>query len=387
MSYSRRSQQLDLFRGVAAIFMVVNHAGYQLLGPAANAAGWPGFLVFLTSSAPALFFFATGVGAGMSGAPEGVGSVLRKVLLLMLADAFMNWGGGGWWGLDFFGFAAIATAVLALIRWSRRAVVVAWVLLLVVVSVRFGLAPMLRDSMATNPVFAFTTGVGYVLGFSYPLCPWLAFPLAGFLVGRSVGGAGLLREPGAALVLAVIGFAASFVLVRHGAVAFRWGSVSLAYFLFAVGIVAFGWVCAAGVAARPPRAVDVMKLRGAASLLVVPLHFAALALLARTLPPPWPEGPWLAAAVLMCGVVLVASRGIVAGVGARLSAPSLGSDALVILLATAAALGARLWAPSLLRLEIACAAEVAVGLLLARHGRRSVAAPSENGSISIANSV
>lgn len=381
-----RSRQLDIFRGLAAIFMVTNHAGYQLLGPVANDSGWPGFLVFVTSSAPALFFFATGVGAGMSGTPESVGSVLRKVVLLLLADAFMNWGGGGWWGVDFFGFAAIATAVLAVIRWSKWPVAVACALLIVVVAVRFGFAPPFRDSMATNHLFAFTTGVGYVLGFSYPLCPWLAFPLAGFLLGRSVADTRFLRESGAALALAAVGFFASFVLVRHGAVAFRWGSVSIAYFLFAIGIVAFCWVGAAGVAARPARGIDLMKLRGAASLLIVPLHYAALAILSRLLPPPWPVGPWLAAAVVLCVAVLSVSRGLVAAVGARLSAPSLGSDALVILFVTAVALGAHLWAPALLRLEIACAAEVVVGILLARTGRRSAASPSATGAVSLAKS-
>lgn len=371
MSDSARSRQLDIFRGLAAIFMVTNHAGYQWLGPVANGGGWAAFIVFVTSSAPALFFFASGVGAGMSGTPEGVGSVVRKVVLLLLADTFMNWGGGGWWGLDFFGFAAIATAVLALVRWSRRPVIVAGALLAVVVLVRFGFAPLLRDSMATNPVFAFTTGVGYVLGFSYPLCPWLAFPLAGYLLGRCAGGAGRLGEPGIAAVLAVVGFAVSFVMVRHGAVAFRWGSVSLAYFVFAIGIVALGWLWAAGMAWRHAGWMDAMKLRGAASLLVVPLHFGALALVSRLVPPPWPVGPWALATALLCVAVLVASRGVVAHIGARLSPPSWTSDALVIGVVTALALGARLWAPGLLRLEVACAAEVVIGILLARGGRRA----------------
>ena len=40
-SGDERSRQLDLFRGVAAILMIVNHAGYRLLGAAASA-GSPG---------------------------------------------------------------------------------------------------------------------------------------------------------------------------------------------------------------------------------------------------------------------------------------------------------------------------------------------------------
>jgi uncharacterized membrane protein len=58
-------QELDILRGLAALFMIINHGGYEFLIPDLATHGISGFIIFISSSAPVLFFFITGVGYGL----------------------------------------------------------------------------------------------------------------------------------------------------------------------------------------------------------------------------------------------------------------------------------------------------------------------------------
>jgi uncharacterized membrane protein len=363
-SASRRSLQLDLFRGVAAIFMIVNHAGYQLLGAAAVGDDWPTWLVFVGSAAPALFFFATGVGSGLgAGRGEAWASAARKVVLLLLADALLNWSTGTALGFDFFGFAAVATATLFAVRRARHPVRIAAVLLVLVAAARFGLAPLARGWIEDDTLGAFVTGIAGVHHVSYPLGPWLAFPLLGFLVGRLwqqapsshegwiVGGAG-------GLCLAL-----SALLAAHGAPVFRWGSVSIAYFLCAIGIVAMAWLCADRVVTAAPALAPRASLRGPASLLIVPLHYAILGVLEALSAPPWDALAWATGTIALVIVVFLTSRTLVT-TARRLAVP--GGLVQAGVAAAAIAVGwvaLRDWTP-LARLEACSAGQVVVALLL-----------------------
>ena len=92
---AQRSLQLDLFRGFAAICMVFNHSGNQLLGEAAASGDWPSWLVFTGSAAPALFFFATGMGAGFSiGTVVMIGTHWRTIFDANLAAQLCLYGLG-----------------------------------------------------------------------------------------------------------------------------------------------------------------------------------------------------------------------------------------------------------------------------------------------------
>lgn len=363
-SAARRSLQLDLFRGVAAIFMIVNHAGYQLLGAGAVGDDWPTWLVFVGSAAPALFFFATGVGSGLgAGRGEAWASAARKVVLLLLADALLNWSTGTVLGFDFFGFAAVATATLFAVRRARHPARVAAVLLVLVVAARFGLAPVARGWIEDDTLLAFVTGIAGVHHVSYPLGPWLAFPLLGFLVGRlwqqgpsshegwTVGGVG-------GLCLALSG-----LLAAHGAPVFRWGSVSIAYFLCAGGIVATAWLCADRVAAAWPPLARWLSLRGPASLLIVPLHYGILGGLEALLPPPWDPVPWAPATFALASVVFLLSRALVSN-ARRLPVPGRIMQGAVAAAALAVGWVALRGWPPLARLEACSAGQVAIALLL-----------------------
>ena len=363
-SPSQRSGQLDLFRGLAALFMVVNHAGYQLLGSAAFDGGPADWAVFIGSTAPALFFFATGVGSGLSaGSGDSLAGAARKVLLLVLADQFLNWGHGIELGLDFFGFAAISTAALYLLRKATHPVRLALALVVVILGLRFGLALVAADRVADGGWRSFVTGIGAVLHVSYPLCPWLAFPLLGFVVGRHWRSAATPPEAWAVGAAVVVCLAAGCGLSVRGAPVFRWGSVSLAYFLCAAGIVGTAWL-AAGLASRVrPAAVDWLGLRGPASLLIVPLHYGLLGLLEAVARPPWGLPAWWPTVILLAIVVFGLSRALVAG-ARKLPVPGAAAQVGVAAAATGMALAALLEAPPLARLEICSAAEVAVAALL-----------------------
>ena len=363
-SPARRSRQLDLFRGVAAILMIVNHAGYQLLGAGAADGGWPSWLVFVGSAAPALFFFATGVGSGLGGGRgEPWPSALRKVVLLLLADALLNWSTGALLGLDFFGFAAVATATLFAIRRTRSPMRVAAVLLVLVLAMRFGLASVEAGRIEADSLLAFITGTAPVHHVSYPLGPWLAFPLLGFLVGRQWRQGAAPQEAWIVAGTAGLCLALSALLVARGAVVFRWGSVSIAYFLCAVGIVALAWLCADRLVGALPAMARRASLRGPASLLIVPLHYAILDVLETLWPPPWDAAAWAPATIALAFAVFLLSHALVAGAG-RVGTPGDLVQAGVAVGAAAIGLMAWRYLPPLPRLEACSAGQVIIALLL-----------------------
>jgi hypothetical protein len=376
LSAGARSLRLDAFRGLAAIFMIVNHAGYELLDAAAAASGWQGVLVFIGSTAPALFFFATGVGAGFSsGGRESWMSLLRKVGLLLMAGILMSWSAGGLPNFDFFGFAALATLVLFLVRRSPRPVLTAWLLLALVMFMRFGLAPLARGRIEPNTLAAFVTGIAPCWFVSYPIGPWLAFPLLGFLMGRRWPASSAAR--GEAWLIGGLGLAtlvAAGGLAHFGAPVFRWASVSIAYFLFAVGTIALAWLALALVVRASAATAAALALRGPSSLLIVPLHYGALGLVGSVWLAGRDVGPWLAVTALVAATVLVLSRALIAAASAR-STPSAPAQWAVFTGAVAVCGAAYLFASPLPRLELCSAGEVVMGLLLLWSTRQGTARP------------
>ena len=359
-----RSRQLDLFRGVAAILMIFNHSGFKLLGPSATGEDWAGVLVFLGSAAPALFFFATGVGAGFgAGRGEAAGALLRKVALLLLADTLMNWGFGTLVGLDFFGFAAIATLTLFLVRRARHPAWMAALLAVLVLGLRFGAAALARGHVQDDTLLAFVTGLAPVRDVSYPLGPWLTFPLLGFLAGRRWRAGAAREETWVVGAAAVLCGAAATLLALAGATVFRWGSVSIAFYLCALAIVAAAWLGARWLDGAAPTLAGAAHLRGPASLLIVPLHYGLLGALAELVPPPWGDVAWLVATCLLAACILGLSRRLVAGVG-RLAAPGAIVQAGIVAATCGLALLAYFQAGPLLKLEVCSAGEVVTALLL-----------------------
>lgn len=356
--------QLDVFRGLAALLMVLNHAGYAWLAEQHSSAGLTGLAVFAGGFAPVLFFFATGLGMGWSGQRRAMdSSTWAKAGLLVLADALLNWSQGGWWGVNFFGFTALSMVVVGLVRARAQPVRAAVLALALVLLARYGLVPWLREAAEANALLGFLTGIHGRPAISYPAGPWLAYPLLGFILAFLAAGERVpawLSTRGLGMAALACTLLAGILVVYRGAVLHRWSSVSVAYFLLSLGALALFW-WAAGWLARRERASSALALRGPASLLVVPLHYAAIGVLAGMLPLPLPPAGWLIAVVALCVVVLWACRRL----SQAFSGPLPGGWPLLMML-SALTVGCLAWrGAGLVTLLLACVGQVAVAWRLA----------------------
>ena len=275
-----QSRTLDVFKGLAAVAMVINHSGYVLLTAHEANSGWLGLIVFLGSFAPVLFFFAVGYGAGLGPASRSVDwtSVCKKSAWLFLADQFLFWSGGPSFGLDFFGFIALSMVAIAFIQGQRRSSAICIGLIVFLLLIRYTARAMVEGLASENGFWFWFTGVRGQDGWSYPLSPWLIAPLAGFWSARNAPLIEVYWRKLMTLAIVVIGGILSAVLHVRGVTFFRWGSVSAAYFVAAVTAVAIVWVMA-GILVRFNFKVEKpLSLRGASVFLVVPIHYAVLAI-------------------------------------------------------------------------------------------------------------
>ena len=274
--------ELDALRGLAGVLMVFNHAGVRWLDE--NAQGLDAALTFAGGLAPVFFFFVTGTGRGLHLGRSGAfpsADVWRKVALLMLADVAIWLSAERWIGMDFLGFIAVSTLVVELVKGRARPERAAWVLLAVVLGVRFVLAPWLalgEPTPESSRWLRFLLGDRGMIGFSYPPCPWLAYPLLGFLLGRMASRHAELVRVRRALVTAgfavagVLGLAFCAVLADRGMIFHRWGSLSAAYTVFGGAAALCGVALVVGLA-HWPRATALLALPGTSSLVVVPVHY------------------------------------------------------------------------------------------------------------------
>jgi hypothetical protein len=323
--------------------MVVNHAGFAWLGGNAAHEGWTGLLVFLGSLAPVFFFFATGAGAGLKppGQPTHWRALLEKAAWLLLADQFLLWSHGLHWGMDFFGF--IALSMLAVAWVADRSSPRAWAICLSVLLL--GIRYANRDAVAalTAPygVLVWLTGVSGQPGWSYPLSPWLVAPLAGFVAARSLPQASPRAKQAATLACATGGGLLTAWLYAHGASFFRWGSVSAGFLLVSVTSLVLAWWTCHRLASIAPGLAKALSLRGAAALLVVPLHYAALAVLAIVANiQAWPAPAAIVLAFLLAGLCLPLARRLSSALVSQVwLAPRSNLTVILLLLAVLA------WAP------------------------------------------
>lgn len=260
--------------------MVINHSGYALLTNYDANNGWLGLLVFLGSFAPALFFFATGYGAGIGpvGKPVNWMSVWKKFVWLVVADQMLIWSGGRSFGMDFFGFIALSLIAMALIQGYRHSNALCIALIVFLLLIRYPARAMIESFAGQNGFWLWLTGVQGQHGWSYPLSPWLIAPLAGFWSARNVPffAANWRKLLTAAVVLT--GCLLSLVLYSRGVSFFRWGSVSAAYFVAGVTAVTIVWVVAGWLVRSNSSLEGPLSFRGASVFLVVPIHYGALAI-------------------------------------------------------------------------------------------------------------
>jgi hypothetical protein len=272
-----RVPALDLLRGFAAMLMVLNHVGYAALTPAAAGQGVSGALVFLGSFAPVLFFFATGVGAGLATRAVSWRPVVDKALLLLLADQFLRWSGGGTWGLDFFGFIAVSAVAAALAMATPRPVLVASVAAAAVLLLRYVVGKPLDAMLDGYGPLRWLLGVTPNDTVSYPGAPWLVYPLLGVACGvlhRRWGGRLPAKAWAVMGAVALLGAAGAALMAARGGSFHRWSSVAAAFFALSLVVLVAFTVFAMVLTRAAPRAAAVLSLGGVASFAVVPIHYA-----------------------------------------------------------------------------------------------------------------
>ncbi len=288
-------KELDVLRGLAAILMVVNHVGAALAPASLLAQPVAGALFFIGSFAPVLFFFVTGIGAGIqSNRPPARGRWLTigiKVGILFMADLLMQWGRGRPIGLDFLGFIGLSVLILEVIKTLRFPAIACAVGIGLVSLMRYGVAPLLRSLHLELP-WVLNWIFGNIVEFvSYPLSPWIAYPLLGFLIGRSLQRYGsllsgrptwiLLGLTGAGIMPAI----GSVLLAQRSETAFfRWGSVAIGFYIASFAVVAYGlllaWALCCFYSLKPVQSF--LALRGVASFAIVPIHYLLIDIMTYT---------------------------------------------------------------------------------------------------------
>jgi hypothetical protein len=291
-----RRTELDDFRGIAAILMAANHLA--VVSPDYKTVPLLSLGEFLGSFAPVLFFFLTGMGAGVQSihrCPRRGWDPFVKVAILLIADAAFWLSPHVHLGNNFLGFIAISMLLIHAIQFLPRPAWAAGLIAVMALGLRFFLGTRLRNGLGLHPVAGFLLGISDLPGFPYPPAPWLAFPMFGFMVGRWFERAHRAKpeQNQSVLVLypfvvAVLCSSAAFFLWRRGSVFFRYGTVSVAFFLLAIAILALTLLAVRLLArwhahrAKP----SWLALEGIPSLAFVPVHYALIhALVAGSGPP------------------------------------------------------------------------------------------------------
>lgn len=362
------SRALDAFRGIAVALMVANHLGYAVVPAAAQQSLANATLIFLGSFAPALFFFATGQGAGLSPHNGPLHHLLAKMALLLAADALLLAARGKALGLDFFGFTAICMAALYALKACPQPRRVALGAIGMVLLARYTPAPAaLLGAVLPEAWGVWLTGRGGIAGISYPLSPWLVYPLAGWLWAQQMPPPGQDRRVAWLVATLLLSCGLAAIAWWRQAPFFRWGSVSVAYFTLSWAVLAGAWLLS-----RRAWVQGWLRVRGLSSYLNVPVHYFLVAL-CTVAGLAWPQ-PWayLAGWLAVLAVSLGASRALEAGfVRADAAAPRAAwVVGLVVLgLAWAGSLAWWLETPGLGRAALALAGQLGVALVLVRVSR------------------
>ncbi|WP_347989532.1 heparan-alpha-glucosaminide N-acetyltransferase domain-containing protein [Methylomonas sp. AM2-LC] len=280
--------ELDVLRGLAALFMIVNHAGYNLVEPELYSHSIFDLVLVVSSYAPVLFFFATGVGAGIQSTYKLKNfnwyPVLYKTAVLLLADWLGFWSLGIAWGIDFLGFIAISGVVLEFIRCSKNPIISCLVGILTFSLFRYAIGPHLdpvtENNFITNLQHWVFGNIG-VQGATYPLSPWMVYPLWGYIVGfyimhyRPIIETHKVKLIVTLICLALLPAVLSIVAERRGFSFIRWGTVGVGFYIrsFAVVLLSLAFVWIISALSSLTAIKHALSLRGTSSLAVVPIHY------------------------------------------------------------------------------------------------------------------
>lgn len=294
--------ELDVMRGIAVAMMILNHFGFVLIPSEEFKLGINESVLFFSSFAPILFFFITGVGYGLAYSknlpPAQTRHIWFKAIVLVLMEVLvLNNGYASAIGINFLSFIAITMVIFTYLRTSKYALQYALTFLVVITFLRYGLAPLYKITIATENHIHWLDSILGIKGIpkvTYWLLPWLAYPMAGFLCGylAKTFASGLDSQKIKTVLiftfLSGLGFLGIEVLKLLNLSFFRWGSLSVAFFLagFTVLIYAITTCFWLAIIDTKDKVQPYISLRGVSSLAAVPVHYAILHLLKNQLPVP-----------------------------------------------------------------------------------------------------
>ncbi|HEX9140356.1 MAG TPA: heparan-alpha-glucosaminide N-acetyltransferase domain-containing protein [Steroidobacteraceae bacterium] len=275
-------RQLDVLRGLAIVMMVVNHASVALPSPDLQRNAVIAGLSFIGSFAPVVFFFATGFGIGIARdkvTTREFQSSVFKSLLLVVADQFLYWKNNTPSGLDFLSFIAISTVLVNAVAAYSRPVRLSSLLVVASLALRFACGSWLSSRISATPLIDWIIGYRAVENVSYPLSPWIIYPLLGFIMARRYRSCdeslaqSLLPWPS---VLASSALVCAVAMWLNGAAFFRWGTMNFAFFALSIDVIFLSLVAAWLLNDFWPKAALLLALRGISSLAAVPIHYALI---------------------------------------------------------------------------------------------------------------
>lgn len=265
---------LDALRALAVLLMLTNHyiARFVNLESASQSIE---FIFFITSMAPVLFFFVTGLGYGVAAATQKKSMLvdtLIKVFILLSLDYLMR-GANVVFGLDFLAFIGLSMLILHFIRNTIYGIQIAIIATILLFLMRF-LIPAVID-LDSNLYLSAIFGQSKFDNFSYWFTPWLIYPLLGFIAGRIIVANSNVNTLGVNSLLLIFGVSIAILscfLSSKGMVLFRWGTVSFNFFVASIGFLMVVF-CAFNSSRNLP---SMFKVTGVVSLVVVPVHYFIL---------------------------------------------------------------------------------------------------------------
>jgi hypothetical protein len=280
--------ELDIWRGFAIIFMIANHAGIVFLGNYDIRNTFEIAIVFIGSFAPVLFFMITGFGYGISsGIDRSNWSVWYKAGILILMDILLRGGSVYAFGWDFLGFIALSMIIVNAISGASRPIVVCLTLMAALFGIRFILGPLFDRFGPINQdsgVLSSLLGLSSFAGISYWLTPWLFYPLLGFIAGRYYKRyrENLMRVKALASLCLLAGglvfLFSAWILKLNDMIFFRWGTMSVSYFVLSFAILLLSALIAWLVSVQWPlyRWSRYVAQRGVSCLVIVPIHYSVI---------------------------------------------------------------------------------------------------------------
>jgi uncharacterized membrane protein len=281
-------KELDILRGLAALLMIVNHAGYQKLAPTETNGLVASSLLFISSFAPVLFFFVTGVGYGLQSIQKKNAShwyvILNKVIILFLADFLIHWSNGRWIGLEFLGFIGLSSLVMEFVRKSKSPVFYCLIGFVAISLLRYLLGPYVHSlgyPKQASWLINWILGIKDTPGVSYSLSPWLAYPFGGYITGvaamhyRRFIETQRFKVVSGLLILGLIPTIAALFLAQPGGSFFRWGTVGIGFYVASFAVLLISLTISLALCGNSINQgfQENLSSKGIASLAVVPIHY------------------------------------------------------------------------------------------------------------------